>query len=849
MTRFKHVSIAVIATVALVARAGLPGERPLGRPSPPRSDADEAPGLVFRSHPVKSPASATPLVETVEVSDSSGFDWGAASIGAATVLGLGALMSAAVLFNRRRHRPVAHDGGGPGPELERSEGLVMKLFAAALLGSAMFVALGAGAGASHNVTERVSVGPDRGNGAVDASFRGASLDGSRVFFTTNLSLVAADTDSAVDIYQRYGSTTTLISTGPSGGNGAFTASHRGASADGTHVFFETNEALVPADTDIYNDVYERAAGTTTLISTGPIGGTSGGIMGFLQASADGTRVLFFTNERMDASDTDSFGDDIYERLAGTTTLISTGPTDGTCGGCGQIVTPGGASLDAARVVFASNDQLVSTDTDSNVDVYERVGGTTTLLSPGPAGAQFAGLSADGTHVVFTTGEHLDPADTDARVDIYEWVNGVISLVSTGPTGGNGAFDPTYRGISADGTHVFFTTDESLVPGDTDANRDVYERAGGATALVSIGPSGNGTGSALYSGSSSDGTRVFFITNESLVPGDTDSDVDIYERTGGTAALVSTGPSGGNSGVSSVFGRASVDGTRVFFTTSESLVVADNDGRPDVYERAGGTTTLVSTGPTDAPSPFSFNVLRGISPDGAKVFFETGTALVADDGNNSQDVYVARFGGYPRPQAASPLSVSLVPAYQQCNAPNRTHGPPLAHSSCSPPALESAQLTMGSPDANGQPLNASGYARYRVIVGAPGGADESDVAFAFEFTDVRSQGTLSDYTGELQATTVARITDRLNGTAPNDAGTVNDISFPVTVPCTATGGAASIGATCAVTTSFDAVTPGAIPEGKRSVWELGQVQVLDGGPDGEAETAPNTVFARQGVFVP
>jgi Tol biopolymer transport system component len=727
---------------------------------------------------------------------------------------------------------------------------VKKLLAVGLLASTILVAVGSSASANHNVTERISVGPTGGNGAVDASFRGASLDGTRVFFTTNLPLVAADTDSAVDVYERYGSNTTLVSTGSLGGNGDFAASYRGASADGTHVFFETDEALASADTDIYNDVYERAGGTTTLISTGSIGGTSGGIMGFVQASADGTRVLFFTNERMDASDTDSFGDDIYERAGATTTLVSTGPTAGTCSGCGQVVVPGGASLDATRVVFATNDQLVSTDTDTNLDVYERVGGTTTLLSPGPAGAQFAGLSADGTHVVFTTGEHLDPADTDARVDIYEWVGGVISLVSTGPTGGNGAFDPTYRGISADGTHVFFTTDESLVPGDTDANRDVYERAGGTTALVSIGPSGNGTGSALYSGSSSDGTRVFFITNESLVPGDTDSDVDIYERTGGTTALVSTGPAGGNGGfASNVFERASTDGTRVLFTTSESLVAADNDGRPDVYERAGGTTTLISTGPTDAPSPFSFNVFRGISADGTRVFFETGTALVADDGNNSQDVYVARFGGYPRPQAASPLKVSLVPAYQQCTASNRTHGPPLVYPSCNPPALESAQLTMGSPDANGQPLNASGYARYRAIVGAPGGADESDVAFALELTDVRSQGTLADYTGELQALTVARITDRLNGTAPNDAGTVNDIPFPVTVPCTASGGAASLGATCAVTTSFDAVTPGAIPEGKRSVWELGQVQVLDGGPDSDADTTPNTVFARQGVFVP
>ena len=59
----------------------------------------------------------------------------------------------------------------------------------------------------------------------------------------------------------------------------------------------------------------------------------------------------------------------------------------------------------------------------------------------------------------------------------------------------------------------------------------------------------------------------------------------------------------------------------------------------------------------------------------------------------------------------------------------------------------------------------------------------------------------------------------------------------------------IGSTCSITTSFDAVTPGAVPEGKRAVWQLGQVRVNDGGADGVVSTTPNTLFATQGVFVP
>jgi hypothetical protein len=42
----------------------------------------------------------------------------------------------------------------------------------------------------------------------------------------------------------------------------------------------------------------------------------------------------------------------------------------------------------------------------------------------------------------------------------------------------------------------------------------------------------------------------------------------------------------------------------------------------------------------------------------------------------------------------------------------------------------------------------------------------------------------------------------------------------------------------------------VPEGKRSVWALRQVQVSDGGEDGQAlTTGDNTPFMKQGIFVP
>jgi predicted acyl esterase len=206
--------------------------------------------------------------------------------------------------------------------------------------------------------------------------------------------------------------------------------------------------------------------------------------------------------------------------------------------------------------------------------------------------------------------------------------------------------------------------------------------------------------------------------------------------------------------------------------------------------------------------------------------------------------------HPRPKAASPTYVSLVVAYNECTGPavNLTHGAPLAAPSCSPDRA-SDFLTAGTPDANDKAAAFVGSVKYGVQVGDPSTfVDEADVALTISLTDVRNEGDLTDYTGELEAISSVRITDRASGAGANEAATVQDVPFSVTVPCTATVG--EPGASCSVSTTADAVVPGMVPEGKRSVWELGQVQVTDGGTDGLASTdGDNTLFAKQGVFVP
>ncbi len=207
-------------------------------------------------------------------------------------------------------------------------------------------------------------------------------------------------------------------------------------------------------------------------------------------------------------------------------------------------------------------------------------------------------------------------------------------------------------------------------------------------------------------------------------------------------------------------------------------------------------------------------------------------------------------GYARPKAASPLDVALVPAFSPCGSPNRVHATPLSFGSCAPPSQASPHLTVGTPDSNGQPAKSSGHVSFVAQPGDPGTAgDQADVALRVSMTDVRRRSDLADYAGQLQASVPVRLTDRNNGSSPNDYGTAGTFTWAWTVPCAVTADT-TVGSTCSSATSADAVLPGSVVEGKRAIWELDRVSVHDGGPDGVVSTpAGNALFAVQGVFVP
>ena len=129
-------------------------------------------------------------------------------------------------------------------------------------------------------------------------------------------------------------------------------------------------------------------------------------------------------------------------------------------------------------------------------------------------------------------------------------------------------------------------------------------------------------------------------------------------------------------------------------------------------------------------------------------------------------------------------------------------------------------------------------------------NEADVRVDFSLTDVRLQGSLADYTGELELVRASRVTDMANGPNSTDPGTLQDFEWKAAAPCAATS-STSIGGTCTFHTTVDTLVPGTIVEGHRTVWEeADHIHVFDGGPDWTAATEnDNRLSAVQGIYIP
>ena len=209
--------------------------------------------------------------------------------------------------------------------------------------------------------------------------------------------------------------------------------------------------------------------------------------------------------------------------------------------------------------------------------------------------------------------------------------------------------------------------------------------------------------------------------------------------------------------------------------------------------------------------------------------------------------VAVNAGYARPAGASPVRTSLGSPTSNAGRepPARTAA---RHPSCNPPAQESDWLTVGTPDANGAAANSTGSVTLKTQVGRSRPArDDANVA-ARLLDDRRAQQERPDRLHGPATGAAAPAGHRQEQRASVTEPATGDTTFTFTIPCAGTGDTAS--------DRRARPPPLPMPSCPARCWragvrcgQLGKIQVFDGGSDGVASTAPNTLFADQGVFVP
>lgn len=270
----------------------------------------------------------------------------------------------------------------------------------------------------------------------------------------------------------------------------------------------------------------------------------------IYASPDGDRVFFVDDSQLTANAPEGTGEKVYEFNVETETLTYLPNVAFGKGPAVIALSEDGSKLmyvDAVKKPWHINTWQ---ETASGAQEISEVA---TVQRPIKPEFESARATADGSVFVFAAKAEVKPVapspaeatlNTSSRyVEVYRYAaaNNELSCVSCpgsgAPTGearlsndDASGFKRPYmierpvssRGISADGSEVFFNTSQSLVKSDVNGQEDVYEWHEGTVSLISSGTSPQP--SYLLDNSES-GSDVFFATTAALVPEDIEGGYD------------------------------------------------------------------------------------------------------------------------------------------------------------------------------------------------------------------------------------------------------------------------------------------------------------------------------------
>jgi len=418
---------------------------------------------------------------------------------------------------------------------------------------------------------------------------------------------------------------------------------------------------------------------------------------YVDATPDLRHVVFESRLALTA-DAPGGGTMLYEWDQGTVRFVGLlpdgSPAAGSAGGAGGA---GGARY-THHVISEDGSKIFFTDQDGGSDLYMRVNGTSTVKLNAPEGgpdtgsASFADASVDGGRVFFTSNAALTP-DAHGAIKLYMYdttkpdsdPNNLtfLSVNANDPLAGTEV--DGVIGASPDGSTVYFIADSQLVVGGPalsawgvfawhegtvefvsplriqDIPDNTYNASYQLTPKLSrvsasgdllfglhapVGPTGYDQGRCTGTGCQE--FYLYTLASHTLRCASCDPSEEPATADAQIAEMVSEGGAGRTSHLSHAL---SDDGRRAFFSTADSLVPEDVNGKSDVYEfdAQGGAVHLISSGTGTSGAYFS-----DATPSGDDVFFMTRNRLVGWDRDQNTDLYDARVGGgFPEPPVVLP----------------------------------------------------------------------------------------------------------------------------------------------------------------------------------------------------
>jgi hypothetical protein len=452
--------------------------------------------------------------------------------------------------------------------------------------------------------------------------------------------------------------------------GRVTSRRNAASPDGSHFFFTAISNEGPSASKLAVFMREDGGAEVTEISRSQTAVPTQGAR-YEAASADGSTVLFRAN----------YG------IAATT---SAGSTAGACG-------PLGAPAETVSDSFAPLEKKAC-----DLYAYDVASGDLTDLSADPNAADPEGaaiqgvvaVSDDGSRVYFAALGQLVPGKGrtyaqnvagEGSANVYFADDGELSYVATLNRGDNVKGDLFGGGSTTGGNSVVMRFENYSAEASANGSRLVFESAGNLTGYDK-------------------GVKAVY-----LYSADADQLTCLSCRLDGEPTVAS--PSGKVDTsrpdtptlLSGARGRAmSADGSRVFFTSPDTLAPGAVAGKRNVYEWEDGRVHFlaVAHSPGEVAVSFELASYLGASASGDDVFIGTDEQLAPQDGDFVSDIYDLRVGGGFAP-AVQPVpcqvdeAVALLSGQAYCQP--ETNRPPAA-----PQSPSSDFRGAGNPPAGKQP---------------------------------------------------------------------------------------------------------------------------------------------------